>query len=365
MRNMDVEERVRVVKGIAEEIITEEDLRRLLEEKKHPIAYDGFEPSGLAHLPFGVYRPLLIKELLRAGIGFKIYLADWFAWINRKYGGDLEKIQKVGKYFLEVWKAAGVPFKRGVRYVWASDLVMEREYWKMVIRVAKHTTVRRTLRALTIMGRKEGEMNEVAQFFYPMMQCADIFMLGVDICQLGMDQRKINMLAREVGPKLGLWKPVAVHHHLLMGLEGPKKMGGYDENKEIDLAISSKMSKSKPKSAIFVHDSREEIFAKMRKAYCPAKDVKNNPVLDYAKEIVFRVYKEVKVERPRRYGGDVVYRNYASLERDFAGGGIHPLDLKNAIADYLDKIVSPIRKHFERGRGKRLYEEVKSFEVTR
>jgi tyrosyl-tRNA synthetase len=29
------------------------------------------------------------------------------------------------------------------------------------------------------------------------MQCADIFFLKADICQLGVDQRKVNMLARE------------------------------------------------------------------------------------------------------------------------------------------------------------------------
>lgn len=36
-----------------------------------------------------------------------------------------------------------------------------------------------------------------AQILYPAMQCSDIFFLKADICQLGMDQRKVNMLARE------------------------------------------------------------------------------------------------------------------------------------------------------------------------
>ena len=30
---------------------------------------------------------------------------------------------------------------------------------------------------------------------YPCMQCTDIFFLDVDVCQLGIDQRKVNMLA--------------------------------------------------------------------------------------------------------------------------------------------------------------------------
>ncbi|MEM2058199.1 MAG: tyrosine--tRNA ligase, partial [Thermoproteota archaeon] len=100
---MDIEERLELVKSVGEEIVTLEELRTLLETKEHPVAYDGFEPSGLAHIAFGVFRPILLEPLIRAGIRFKLYLADWFAWINRKLGGDLEKIRMCGEYFIEVW----------------------------------------------------------------------------------------------------------------------------------------------------------------------------------------------------------------------------------------------------------------------
>lgn len=43
---MDIEEKISLLDGIAEEIITREELRTLFETKSHPIAYDGFEPSG-------------------------------------------------------------------------------------------------------------------------------------------------------------------------------------------------------------------------------------------------------------------------------------------------------------------------------
>lgn len=45
------------------------------------------------------------------------------------------------------------------------------------------------------MGKNEGTLT-AAQILYPLMQCADIFYLRADICQLGLDQRKVNMLAR-------------------------------------------------------------------------------------------------------------------------------------------------------------------------
>ncbi|MEM5766530.1 MAG: tyrosine--tRNA ligase [Candidatus Aenigmatarchaeota archaeon] len=362
---VDIEKRLELIKGVGEEIITEEELRQLLETKDHPVAYDGFEPSGLAHIAFGIFRPILIEDLIKAGVRFKLYLADYFAWINNKLGGDLEKIKLAGKYFIEVWKAAGLDTKK-VEFVWASDLASRKEYWKKVILIAKSTTVNRANRALTIMGRKAGELKEVAQYFYPAMQIADIFELQVDICQLGLDQRRANMLARELGPKLGWWKPVVVSHHMLIGLQGVKQPEGYDENRDIDIAISSKMSKSKPSSSIFMHDSREEIFKKIRNAYCPEKIVENNPILDYTKHIILRKFKSIKVERPLKFGGEIEFKSYGELEKAFKQGELHPLDLKNAVADYLDQIIKPVREHFEKNSSAReLLELVKGFKITR
>ncbi|MEM3029895.1 MAG: tyrosine--tRNA ligase [Thermoproteota archaeon] len=362
---MDVEEKIGLVKSVGEEIITLEELKTLLETKDHPVAYDGFEPSGLSHIAFGVFRPLLLESLIKAGIRFKLYLADWFAWINRKLEGDLEKIRLCGEYFMEVWKAAGVDFN-SVEVVWASDLVNSSEYWKNVVQIAKLTTVSRAERALTIMGRKKGELKEVAQYFYPMMQVTDIFMLGADICQLGLDQRRANMLAREIGPKLGYWKPVVVSHHMLMGLQGVKEPEGFDEDKRIDVLISSKMSKSKPESSVFVHDSREIIFKKVLSAYCPEKVAENNPVLDWTKHIIFRKFGSLKVERPSKYGGPLEFHSYEELEAAYVKGLLHPLDLKNAVADAIDKLVDPIRRHFEENsRARALYEALRKAEISR
>jgi tyrosyl-tRNA synthetase len=361
---VDLERKLELVRGIAEEIITERELRELFETKEHLIAYDGFEPSGVAPIHFGLLRSLLLKDLLKAGIHFKLLLADWFAWINNKMGGDLEKIRDVGKYFIEVWKAAGVDVKR-VEVVWTSEM-LDKEYWRKVILIAKNTTLKRANRCLTIMGRKEGEMKEVAQYFYPMMQCADIFQLKADITQLGLDQRKVNVLAREVGPKLGWWKPVVVSHHVLMGLEGLKKGEGFDESKKFDQEISSKMSKSKPQTCIYVHDSKEDILRKIKRAYCPLKKVEGNPILEYTREIIFRAFPEFKVERERSFGGDIIYNSHEEIEKDFRAGVLHPLDLKIAVARDLNKLIKPIREHFERNKkAKILYETVKKEEITR
>jgi len=362
---MDLDERVKLIAGVGEEVVTIPELKVLLEEKKNPIAYDGFEPSGLAHLPFGVYRPLLLKDLIKAGIKFKIWLADWFAWINNKMDGNLEKIQQVGEYFIEVWKAAGVPTDK-VEFLWASEAMDSVEYWSRVVKIAKNTTVARATRALTIMGRREGEMKEVAQYFYPMMQVADIFHLEADITQLGLDQRRANILAREVGPKLGWWKPVVISHHMLMNLEGATEPEGFDEEKDFDIQIASKMSKSKPQSSIFVHDSEEEIRKKIMAAFCPPKVSEGNPLLDYAKHIVFRGFNSITAERKPKFGGDIDFTSYEDLEKSYLAGDLHPLDLKNTMVTYLDKMVEPVRIHFEKKKSAReMLELVKSYQVTR
>ncbi|MDI6721086.1 MAG: tyrosine--tRNA ligase, partial [Candidatus Aenigmarchaeota archaeon] len=322
----------------------------------------GFEPSGMAHLPFGIYRPLLLEDLNKAGIHFKLWLADSFAWINNKIGGDPERIRRVGEYFIEVWKTAGV---KNAEFLWASDAFSDRDYWKKVILIAKNTSVARATRALTIMGRREGEMKEVAQYFYPMMQAADIFHLKADIAQLGLDQRRAGMTARDVCPKLGWSKPVIVSHHMLMGLEGIKKPEGYEQNEKMDMEISSKMSKSKPNTAIFVHDTKDEIRKKINSAFCPEKQSENNPVMEYSRYLIFKKFGEMKVERDKKFGGDILFNSYNELESAYTNGGLHPADLKNAVAEYLDKMISPIRSHFDKGKAKELYDFVRKQQVTR
>ncbi|MDG6938275.1 MAG: tyrosine--tRNA ligase [Nitrososphaerota archaeon] len=362
---MDLEERLALIKGVGEEVITEGELRALLQANDHPTAYDGFEPSGLAHLPFGVLRPILVEDMLKAGVRMKLWIADWFAWVNNKMGGDLERIQDVGRYFVEVWKAAGVDMDK-VDVLWTSDAARNEEYWKKVVTVAQNFTLARAQRALTIAGRTSKEAVQAAQLLYPMMQVADIFWLDVDICQLGLDQRRANILAREIAEKLKWKKPVAVHHHMLIGLQGKKEPEGFDENGALDSEIASKMSKSKPESSIFVHDGTELIRSKVNSAYCPPKVVAGNALMDYSRYIIFRKQKALRIERPEKYGGTVEFASYRELEDAYAGGLLHPADLKKGVAEALDAIIAPIRDHFEKDpAARRLYESVRSAETTR
>jgi tyrosyl-tRNA synthetase len=358
---MNAEERFELISQVGEEIINEEDLRKLLEEKKSLIAYDGFEPSGRIHIAQAVMRAINVNKMTKAGCKFKMLVADWHAWANNKMGGDLEKIKIVGKYFIEVWKASGMDLDN-VEFVWASELAKDDNYWKVVMQVARNSTLNRIIRCGQIMGRKDEEVMQASQILYPCMQCADIFYLKADICQLGLDQRKVNVLAREVGPTLGFTKPVIVSHHMLMGLLSPPA----DTADASERAMAMKMSKSKPDSSVFMTDTEEEIKSKISKAYCPAKQAEENPILEYCKYIIFEKFDEVVIERPEKFGGSLIFKSYKELEKSFVKGELHPLDLKKTVAKYINEVVSPVRNHFENNKkAKELKELVESYAVTR
>lgn len=359
---MITEERLKLIKEVGEEIISEDELRKLLESGEAIIAYDGFEPSGKIHIAQGLLRAININKMTRAGIKFKMWVADWHALANNKMGGDLTKIQTVGRYFIEVWKACGLNTSN-VEFCWASDMAKNPDYWKLVVQVGKSNALGRFIRTAEMMGREESlEKLTGAHIIYSCMQVADIFMLGAKITQLGMDQRKVNMLAREIGPQLGFWKPVVVSHHMLMGLEKPASKSADKTTRTIEL----KMSKSKPDTSIFMTDSEEDVKRKIDKAYCPPAVAQENPVLEYFKYIVFEKFPLVKIKREEKHGGDVKFRSYVQFEEDYKSNNLHPQDVKNSLVNYLNELLKPVRDHFENNpEARNLKEEVESYAVTR
>ncbi len=200
---LSVEEKVAIALSVGEETLTVEELTALFTAREHPIVYDGFEPSGRMHIAQGVLRAINVNKLTSTGCMFKFWVADWFAQLNNKMDGDLKKIRMIGQYMIEIWKAIGMDM-RNVRFLWASDEINAHadEYWTLVMDIARLNNLSRIQRCCTIMGRKDSEEMSAAQIFYPCMQCADVFFLKADICQLGMDQRKVNMLARYAAARL-------------------------------------------------------------------------------------------------------------------------------------------------------------------
>ena len=357
---MDVETKLEIIKRPpTEEIITEEELRGLLETNDHPEHYIGFEISGLLHIGTLIMCGYKINDFAEAGLNCKVYLADWHSFINDKLGGDWDNILKASRYYEEAFRF----FCPKAKIVRGSEIYHNNdEYWKDVIKFSKHITIARNTRCLTIMGRDEREKLDFAQYIYPPMQAVDIKYMGKHVPHGGMDQRKVHVLAREVFPKLKWDKPVPVHHHLLMGLAPPPPAKPAEK---LEKVTAAKMSKSKPWTCIFIHDTEEQIKKKLEKAWCPEKDVEMNPVLELAKYLIFRDKSSFEVERPAKYGGTETFNSYSELEEAFKAGKIHPQDLKQNVAREISEIIKPIRDHFEKPSNKKLLGVFRTAQITR
>lgn len=302
------------------------------------------------HIAQGVFKAMNVNKCTSAGNNgtFVFWVADWFALMNDKMGGDLDKIKTVGYYLIEVWKAAGMNLENVV-FKWASEEITDKaaQYWPIMLDVARQFNITRIKKCCQIMGRLEGALTS-AQVLYPLMQCTDVFFLKADICQLGVDQRKVNMLAREYCDYANIKrKPIILSHHMLYGLK----------------AGQEKMSKSDPDSAVFMEDAAEDVERKIMNAYCPSKeqdsastqeepvdagkasmqlkeDKLKNPCLDYIKNIIF------SPPGATFTCGDTNYPDFESVRAAFVNGTIAEEQLKRGLISELNQLLEPVRHHF-------------------
>jgi tyrosyl-tRNA synthetase len=304
----------------------------------------------MMHIGQGLVCASKIQDLIKAGFNFIVFLADWHSMINNKFGGDLEKIRTVGRYYKHCFTALGIS-SNNAEYVWAAELAEKAEYWEKVLRVARATTTQRVLRAIPIMGRDmQSKDTDAATIFYPCMQAADIFQMKLDVACAGIDQRKAHILAREAGEKLDWGKPVSLHTPMLVGLAGVQQTphDSFDEDPKLNQVIAAKMSKSKPENNILIHDEPEVIAKKIQQAFCPPKVVEGNPILEYYRILVFENREPLTLKRDPKYGGDVEVSSYYQLENEYASGKIHPQDLKTNMSRILSEKLGPVREYFKK-----------------
>jgi tyrosyl-tRNA synthetase len=299
------------------EVVTEDDLRTLLAQPQKKV-YAGYEPSGEIHLGHLVTINKLV-DLQTAGFEVTILLADLHAFLNRK--GTMEKVQELADYNRRCFEGLGL---KNVRYVLGSDLQLNRDYELLVLQLSQQITLNRATRSMDEVGRQMDHPT-VSQMVYPIMQMADIAMLGVDAAVGGIDQRKIHMLAREHLINFGYKAPVCIHTPILNGLDG-KKMSSSQGN------------------YISVADTEEEIRKKCQKAFCPT-EIPENPVLQIFQFHIFSRLSEVTIKRPEKFGGDRTFTSYPELESSYGNGEVHPLDLKKSCGESLVEILEPVRDY--------------------
>lgn len=336
---MDTQSRIDLVRRNEAETLTPEDLAALLARESRPKAYIGFEPSGLFTVGHLV-TVAKVKDLAAAGFDVTVFLADWHAMINDKLGGSLERIQASGHVMEQTFRSLGA--QENVRFRWAHELVGSADYWARVIRCAKAMSLARVKRAMTIMGRKDEEADvDAAKMFYPAMQVADIFELPVDLAYAGLDQRRAHVLAREVAHHYHWRPPVAVHTPLISSLKGGGRM-----NMDEAGVIERKMSKSDPTAGIPIPSTPALIEERIKGAYCPAKELEGNPLVELVNHVILPWEGKLEVKRPAKFGGDVSFTARAEFEATWREGKLHPQDLKATVVAALTRILAPANDHF-------------------
>ncbi len=304
--------------------------------------YVGFEPSGKAHIGWKVLS-LQLKRMLEADANVLIFLADWHAWVNDKFGGNMEDIQKTAVYMEETFRALLDYPEEGdgpgqLRFYWASQLMDSGDYWARVLRCSKGATLPMVRKTFTIMGRDEASSDhDLSKFYYPAMQAADIFELNIDVAIGGMDQRKAHMFMRDMASKWNWKKATCLHTPILSSLKASGvRMDSFDH----------KMSKSDPNGALLLHDTLEKVQKKMRKAYLDPED-EQSPVYELAEHVVLPEFGHIQVTPNPKFGEPSTWNDLASFKAAVMDGTLHPFDAKMGVAAGVAAGLSSIAEHFE------------------
>ena len=304
--------------------------------------YVGFEPSGTAHIGWKVLA-LRLRKLLDARANVMVFLADWHAWVNDKFSGDMAAIQTTARYMEDTFRALLGHPEEGegagqLRFVWASTVMSDGDYWARVLRCSKGMTLAQVRKTFSIMGRDEASSdNDLSKFYYPAMQAADIGHMHIDLAIGGMDQRKAHMYMRDVSQRWGWRKATCLHTPIISGLNAS---GGRMET------FDHKMSKSDPRGAILLHDDQAVMRKKMRKAYLDPAD-EHSPVYELAEHIVLPEQGVIHVTPNPKFGEPSTWDDLDAFRAAVADGTLHPLDAKWGVADGLAAGLSSVASHFE------------------
>jgi tyrosyl-tRNA synthetase len=326
--DLSVDEKFKLIARNTEEIVTETELKELLRKKKNPVVYLGTAITGKPHVAYFLW-VLKLSDFLKAGFKVKILLADLHGALDNTPWLVLEKRYDYYKKIIPLmFESVGVDLKN-LEFIKGSEFELKPEYMYDVLQISSLASIHDLKKAASEVV-KFGENPKLSGLIYPIMQTVDEQYLEVDVQYGGADQRKIFMFAREFQEKIGYKPRIEIMTPLIPGLVG-KKMSASDEKSKIDLL-----------------DDEKTIRNKVQAAECIAGNP-DNGVLAFIKYVIIIIKKDKKekfvVKRTKEYGGDIKYENYESIEKDFLEKKLHPLDLKNALADELIEILKPIHKH--------------------
>jgi tyrosyl-tRNA synthetase len=326
---MTPKEKFELIKRNTQEIITEEELTKLLKEKEQPVVYLGWSITGRPHI--GYYVPVLkLADFLNAGFKVKLLLADLHGALDNTPWDVLEK--RYNHYATTIplmFKSIGAEIKN-FEIVKGSEFQSSKDYILDLLKLSSYVSVNDAKRAGSEVV-KFGDNPKLSGLIYPLMQALDEQYLDVDIQYGGVDQRKILMFARENLPKLNYKQRIEVMTPLIPGL------------------IGKKMSASDPKSKVDLLDDEKMVQKKLNSAFCEEGVVEDNGVLAFLKNVIMVLKEDKKekfvIERPEKYGGNLEFSSYQEVEDVYVEKKLHPQDLKMGVAKEINNLLTVFREN--------------------
>ncbi len=295
------------------------------------VLYTGRGPSGDTHL--GHLMPWIFTKWLQDKFDAELYfqLTD-----DEKFLHDDElSLEDTRKFSMEnALDIIAVGFDSD-----RTKLFLNTDYaktlYKIAIRVAKLTTFST---AKAVFGFENS--TNIGMSFFPAMQAAPCFLPSElkkkkvpVLIPAAIDQDPYWRISRDVADRLGYYKPAQIHSMFLPGLEGP----------------DSKMSASKPNSAIFTTDSPKEARKKIMKSFSGGagsleehRKSGGRPEVDTACQYLYYLFEDDDEKIKEIFSG---YRS----------GAITSGEVKNLLADKVEKFLrehqsrkEKARKHLDR-----------------
>lgn len=324
---MDAEERFDIIKRNTSEILTVGDLKEMLKDGRPLSIYIGRAPTGSIHLGHLVALGKLF-DFEKAGVHAKILVADVHAALDdlKSRWEDLDKRVDYTKKCIEM----AFNWGRTPEFIRGSDFEFGQSYVSDMLKLSTLTTVEKALHSASEVTRMKNP--KVSELIYPMMQALDEEYLDVDMQLGGTDQRHIFAYAREYLEKIGYRKRVEIMTPLIASIRGP----------------GTKMSSSVPESNIKIYDSEDSIRRKILNGYCPEGVTEDNFIIQIVNFFILPSDGKLSINRDAKFGGDLELTSPEELIKLYSERKIHPLDLKNAVADNLIKRFQNARDYFER-----------------
>ncbi len=144
---MDFKKRIELIKRNTQEIVTDDELEKLLKEKKIPTVYLGTAITGRPHVGYFLW-VLKLADFLKAGFKVKILLADLHGALDNTPWNVLEKrYDYYEKIIPLMFEAVGVKKNKNLIFVKGSEFQLAPEYMYDLLQMATHNSIRDTTKA--------------------------------------------------------------------------------------------------------------------------------------------------------------------------------------------------------------------------